>query len=1353
MARGARKKNIRLRRNEIPPKKTHGITTTAFVLGDERYLSLKAAFVDPTRDCYAEIDCYAAANVINKLGADMFTVNGYSTMILDVKIDGMIDGKLLEDLHVTVASLDQRSRYEMILGRRWIEESGVRLENGNLIWPNGRSVNRPPIENDSQNKNQRPGNKLSASDQEWKLRDSPDTDEDFLLSEIGIDDLRRQMSESEDPDQRNVHTIATFCPRINKEDLACEDKLETLPQEEIATSSREFEDEDNLLLRQKESDGLPLEMVKEYDLSFRSKEAQGVEIVISLLGDRFDLTRNAFIDPSKDCYAEINRHTATKVANSLHTDIIEHDERSIVILDMMIDEKELKRIPMAVTPLDQRYEIVLGCRWIEEFDIRLEDGSLIWLDNCQDPKVMSQLSTEETLQQPREVEARPCQSIRTLDEVTRIRTDIPIGDMTLLDDAPPSKNLADIEAEGQMIDKMIRQLSQSEDILPAIVKLKADDQEQENISMPITNLGCNIVLEQPWPEGTHSRRDCDNTPSAKDATDTEEESHAAQLEGESFIQLDGSESRELQLVDHPTAEESPDQEHVVLTLPSETRAEKDPDDQNVNSENTVVVAEPTVDIETYGHDENQNNQLDSSVVVMPWLDTCAKDVENTRLDFSNEDVIKDDRQPNVRLPKTDFRPHRLSDDNFSVRVPEPLIIISKESWIAMSEGTVVRPAVRCPDYLDEDRSPYWEELDKPLDGLDEKDTRRSWIPIADDQGPRPLVRLSKMNDSRPLRLYDHNFSAGTPEALMATSKDLILDGNMVIRPIVRLPVDRLLDERKGSCRRDTRALLLSLSPSLNVDINKEWPYCCLTVDPAREDMPVVDFLREAFPTEIVWNEIHNDCENDSILNSKDGPGSKTTREEVLHDCDTFKALKGDPWQYQIPTARDGQYSLLPLQLLKVNDPRYPPVLNESSFIGVPDPSVTTTGESDWMIFSKDLDTETAPDQNKVSIAMLSCTNSVSVPAFKNFSEGNLEASELRFSTLDKELFVMRLGPLVITITQEVIRTAFDRDYTFHDIDVIDNHTDNITHYLLTTGSRKLCGNIQKGKLNDQTEIVNQFFCLQVIPRTVIALILSPDGLYSQFSWTMFLDSTCGPTTWIVDTGQRFQLTVLPIQNNAPFLLSHCWNTSVDPMNRPVSKPDQDFGFDCDGAAFPTPNPSDKVDKIAIARSSSESLSEGAGKEASNDCRNRTFGLQTLMRDVSSCKDQDNDEVFDNRMIQQDALRTTRNPIKVLSDNTPNGEKNELRSQEQKRSRTTGFDSPYVELTNVLDGKRNEFKKIILGSHEEIGPGCDYLQELLNHFILNCSWWHTATDYSMVINLIYRLTDWFDTGWCFASLCR
>jgi hypothetical protein len=70
----------------------------------------------------------------------------------------------------------------------------------------------------------------------------------------------------------------------------------------------------------------------------------------------------------------------------------------------------------------------------------------------------------------------------------------------------------------------------------------------------------------------------------------------------------------------------------------------------------------------------------------------------------------------------------------------------------------------------------------------------------------------------------------------------------------------------------------------------------------------------------------------------------------------FKALEGDPWQYQIQTAK---HFLLPVPLLEVNDLRSSLVLNENSFIRVPDPPVSITRDSDWMIFSKDLVTETA----------------------------------------------------------------------------------------------------------------------------------------------------------------------------------------------------------------------------------------------------------------------------------------------------------------------------------------------------------------------------------------------------------
>jgi hypothetical protein len=117
----------------------------------------------------------------------------------------------------------------MLLGRRWLEESHAQLENGNLIWLD-----------DYENENQRPSYKLSTNDQEWKLRNFPDADEHSLLSEISVDDLIRQMSESEeDPDQKNVPAITILSQlEIHEEHLSdCQDKSDTLLPAEVTIPS------------------------------------------------------------------------------------------------------------------------------------------------------------------------------------------------------------------------------------------------------------------------------------------------------------------------------------------------------------------------------------------------------------------------------------------------------------------------------------------------------------------------------------------------------------------------------------------------------------------------------------------------------------------------------------------------------------------------------------------------------------------------------------------------------------------------------------------------------------------------------------------------------------------------------------------------------------------------------------------------------------------------------------------------------------------------------------------------------------------------------------------------------------
>jgi len=70
------------------------------------------------------------------------------------------------------------------------------------------------------------------------------------------------------------------------------------------------------------------------------------------------------------------------VVNDLRGEIVTANRQSTKVLDMMIDGRRQKNLPMAVAPLnsDQRYEMILGRQWIEESDARLENGNVIWLD-------------------------------------------------------------------------------------------------------------------------------------------------------------------------------------------------------------------------------------------------------------------------------------------------------------------------------------------------------------------------------------------------------------------------------------------------------------------------------------------------------------------------------------------------------------------------------------------------------------------------------------------------------------------------------------------------------------------------------------------------------------------------------------------------------------------------------------------------------------------------------------------------------------------------------------------------------------------------------------------------------------
>jgi hypothetical protein len=256
------------------PKKVHRATVatvTAFLLGDDRYLSIEA-LVDLNRDCYAEIGGYAAADVINKLRKDMVTVNRQSSIVLDI----MIDGRRFDDQRMVVAPLDQQ--YELVLGRRWIEELEVRLENGNLVWLDCR--NKKPDDSPAEDiedpdihlqfnldEVREEGRmidgliqqlcELEENSDQWDIPVGMPLSRE-ILEKLYREDTPVQISsleshEQDGPDDQNISVAMLLSPKIYEE----ENKTNTLLPEEVTSSPHESYDEDQGNCKSRITDALP----------------------------------------------------------------------------------------------------------------------------------------------------------------------------------------------------------------------------------------------------------------------------------------------------------------------------------------------------------------------------------------------------------------------------------------------------------------------------------------------------------------------------------------------------------------------------------------------------------------------------------------------------------------------------------------------------------------------------------------------------------------------------------------------------------------------------------------------------------------------------------------------------------------------------------------------------------------------------------------------------------------------------------------------------------------------------------------------------------------------------------------
>src|ERR1700722_11672536 len=486
---------------------------------------------------------------------------------------------------------------------------------------------------------------------------------------------------------------------------------------------------------------------------YRHKQAYGSEITAYLLNpsNRSCLPTKVLIDPDVDCYAKIDYHTAADVINDLQGEIIIVDGQSMMILDMMINGKQQRNLHMTVAPLD-RYEMILGRRWLEESHARLKDGDLIWLD-CEKKKLTNQPLVEKRSEDGclhvKLEELRKDSLAMTDDERAQQLRELEVSEIEFLEHSDPLSSYEDtfgeIRDESQRIDDMIWQLCELEDSDQGITVTPFPPPETEE-NLP----ACQDIYESHENLEVNDSRifelsdEVYNRSFSSCAGEDEEDCPDGQdfylppvvrlPEMDSFrlFRSISSFSSGTPVAPIAASKESwvaVDEDTVArppVLLPWYRRGDKDPDEEDIDFEDILIV-DASLSLETSGHDECQEKRIVDSIVVMPPPEDASFCQEKLPNRLSDEPNDEETCQPHVRLPRvTSFRPHRIDEDNFSAGIPQAPMIASKDQIVVSEDVGLV---VRLPERQDLLRSlsPYLSsKTDQTNENTEEIDGRCSY---------------------------------------------------------------------------------------------------------------------------------------------------------------------------------------------------------------------------------------------------------------------------------------------------------------------------------------------------------------------------------------------------------------------------------------------------------------------------------------------------------------------------------------------------------------------------------------------------------------------------------------------------